>query len=113
MEYRKLGNSGLKVSEIGLGTNTFRKRIDEPTSIAIVNRAIEMGITYIDTADTYDQGGSEEFVGKALQAGFIRIGKGGCGAGEQGQDDPAQQNHKMTSPYDRHALLQKNPNSSK
>jgi len=67
MEYRKLGNSGLKVSEIGLGTNTFRKRIDEPTSLAIVNRAIELGITYIDTADTYDRGGSEEFIGKAIR----------------------------------------------
>lgn len=67
MKYRKLGNSGLEISEIGLGTNTFRRRIDEQTSIAIVNRAIELGVNYIDTADTYDRGGSEEFVGKAVK----------------------------------------------
>ena len=67
MEYRKLGNSGLKISEIGLGTNTFRKRIDEKTSVAIVNRAIELGVNYMDTADTYDSGGAEEFVGKAVK----------------------------------------------
>jgi len=67
MEYRRLGNAGLKISEIGLGTNTFRKRIDEKTSVAIVHRAIELGVNYIDTADTYDRGGAEEFVGKAVK----------------------------------------------
>ncbi len=67
MEYRKLGNSGLMVSAIGLGTNTFRRRIDERTSVAIVHRAVELGVNYIDTADTYDLGGAEEFIGKALR----------------------------------------------
>lgn len=67
MEYRKLGDSGLKVSEIGLGTNTFKWVIDEPTSITVVNRALELGINYIDTADMYGQGGSEEYIGKALK----------------------------------------------
>jgi aryl-alcohol dehydrogenase-like predicted oxidoreductase len=67
MEYRKLGRAGLKVSAIGLGTNTFRRRIDEKTSLAIVHRALELGVNYIDTADTYDLGGSEDFVGKALK----------------------------------------------
>ncbi len=67
MEYRKLGNSGLKVSEIGLGSNTFSWVIDEQTSAAVVNRAIETGINYVDTADLYDRGGSEEFVGKAIK----------------------------------------------
>lgn len=67
MEYRKLGKAGLKVSAIGLGTNTFRRRADEATSVAIVNRALDLGVNYIDTADTYDLGGSEEFVGKAVR----------------------------------------------
>jgi aryl-alcohol dehydrogenase-like predicted oxidoreductase len=67
VEYRKLGDSGLKVSEIGLGTNTFKWVIDEPTSLAIVNRALGLGINYIDTADVYGQGGSEEYIGKALK----------------------------------------------
>ncbi len=67
MEYRKLGNSGLKVSEIGLGGNTFGSRADERTSIAIINHALNIGINYIDTADMYGQGNSEELVGKAVK----------------------------------------------
>jgi aryl-alcohol dehydrogenase-like predicted oxidoreductase len=67
MEYRKLGNSGLKVSEIGLGANTFGWRIDEQASIRVLHFALEQGINYIDTADIYDHGQSEEFVGKALK----------------------------------------------
>ncbi len=67
MEYRNLGNSGLKVSEIGLGTNTFGGKVDQSTSEAIINRAIELGVNYIDTADMYSRGVSEEFVGKALK----------------------------------------------
>jgi aryl-alcohol dehydrogenase-like predicted oxidoreductase len=67
MEYRKLGNTGLKVSEIGLGTNTFSWIIGEQASASVVNRAMEMGINYIDTADLYARGGSEDFVGKAIK----------------------------------------------
>jgi len=67
VEYRKLGNSGLKVSEIGLGANTFGWRIDEQPSITVIHAALERGINYIDTADIYDRGRSEEFVGKALK----------------------------------------------
>ncbi len=67
MEYRRLGCSGLKVSEISLGTNTFGRRADEQTSIAIVKHALDMGINFIDTADTYDRGRSEEFIGKAVK----------------------------------------------
>jgi len=68
MEYRRLGNSGLKVSEIGLGGNNFGWWADEPTSIAVINHAIDMGINFIDTADEYDRGNSEEFVGKAVKS---------------------------------------------
>lgn len=67
MEYRRLGNSGLKVSAIGLGGDTFGWRADEQTSIDIIKAAIDLGINYIDTADMYDQGHSEEFVGKAVK----------------------------------------------
>ena len=67
MEYRKLGNSGLKVSEIGLGANNFGWRADESASIAVMNQAIDLGINFIDTADMYDRGRSEEFVGKAVK----------------------------------------------
>lgn len=68
MEYRRLGYTGLKVSEIGLGGNNFGRLADEQTSIAVINHAVDMGINFIDTADVYDQGRSEEFVGKAVKS---------------------------------------------
>jgi len=67
VEYRRLGRSGLKVSEIGLEGNNFGGRADEQTSVDIINSALEMGINFIDTAATYTQGRSEELVGKALK----------------------------------------------
>jgi aryl-alcohol dehydrogenase-like predicted oxidoreductase len=67
MEYRKLGNSGLMVSEIGLGGNNFGWWIDEPASLAVINQAMESGINFIDTADVYDRGHSEEIIGRALK----------------------------------------------
>jgi aryl-alcohol dehydrogenase-like predicted oxidoreductase len=67
MEYRRLGNSGLKVSEVGLGCNNFGMRIDQEATTAVVNAAIDAGITLFDTADVYGgQGKSEEMLGKAL-----------------------------------------------
>lgn len=68
MEYRRLGNSGLKVSEISLGGNVFGKWADESMSIAVINHALEMGINYIDTADMYGQGRSEELIGKTVKS---------------------------------------------
>ncbi len=67
MEYRKLGNSGLRVSEISLGGNNFGWYADEGTSNGVINHALDSGINYIDTADAYDKGRSEEFIGKALK----------------------------------------------
>jgi aryl-alcohol dehydrogenase-like predicted oxidoreductase len=67
MEFRKLGNSGLKVSEVGLGGNNFGWWVDEQTSAVVINSAIDAGINFIDTADVYDQGHSEEYIGKALK----------------------------------------------
>lgn len=67
MEYRKLGSSGLKVSEVGLGGNNFGWWADEQASIPVVHAAIDLGINFIDTADIYDRGHSEEYVGKALK----------------------------------------------
>jgi len=67
MEYRRLGSSGLKVSEVGLGGNNFGWWADEKTSITVINHALDMGVNFIDTADMYDRGHSEEFVGKAVK----------------------------------------------
>ena len=67
MEFRRLGNSGLKVSEVGLGGNNFGWWADERTSAVVINSAIDAGINFIDTADVYDQGHSEEFIGRTLK----------------------------------------------
>lgn len=69
MEYRRLGKSGLKVSAIGLGTGstTFAGRADEQTSLKIISHALDLGINFIDTAETYAEGRSEELVGKAVK----------------------------------------------
>jgi aryl-alcohol dehydrogenase-like predicted oxidoreductase len=65
MRTRKLGT--LDVTVVGLGTNNFGGRIDYEQSLAVVDEAIEQGITLFDTADIYSQGASEDFIGRALE----------------------------------------------
>lgn len=67
MEYRRMGRSGLKVSEICLGTMTFGHGADEAEAKAIVDLALEAGINFFDTANSYSNGRSEELLGKALK----------------------------------------------
>lgn len=67
MQYRRLGTSGLKVSVLGLGTNTFGGRADKETSIRVLNHAIDQGINFIDTANVYTESRSEEIIGEAVQ----------------------------------------------
>lgn len=67
MKYRQLGNSGLKVSVLGLGTNAFGGRADEDTSIRVLHHAADEGITFIDTANIYTGTRSEEIIGKAFE----------------------------------------------
>jgi aryl-alcohol dehydrogenase-like predicted oxidoreductase len=67
MKYRRLGRAGLFVSEIGLGGNTFGKFCDAAQTAAIVHQALDLGITFIDTADSYNGGLSESYIGQALQ----------------------------------------------
>jgi aryl-alcohol dehydrogenase-like predicted oxidoreductase len=67
MKVRNLGNSGLRVSEIGLGCNNFSFRIDLEATRAVVDKALELGITLFDTADIYgNRGGSETMLGQIL-----------------------------------------------
>ena len=66
MDYRKLGRSGLKVSPLCLGTMMFGGPTDEPTAARIIGKAREAGINFIDTADVYTEGRSEEIVGRAI-----------------------------------------------
>jgi len=64
---RTLGRGGPEVTVVGLGTNNFGGRIDYAASKAVVDEAIEQGITLFDTADIYSQGASEECIGRALE----------------------------------------------
>src|SRR5262249_29318900 len=68
MEYRRLGHSGLQVSVIGLGTNNFGPRIDYPAAERVLHQAVEEGINFIETSNTYGDGQAETFIGKALHA---------------------------------------------
>jgi aryl-alcohol dehydrogenase-like predicted oxidoreductase len=68
MQKRRLGNSGIEVSLVGLGANNFGGRTDLETSRRVIHRALDLGITLIDTADIYgNKGGSEEILGKVLE----------------------------------------------
>ncbi len=68
MEFRNLGDTGLKVSLAGLGCNNFGMTIDYEASEKVVGAALDSGINFFDTADCYGNGGSETFLGKALGA---------------------------------------------
>lgn len=66
MELRRLGNSGLLVSEFAMGAMTFGDEADEPATHAMLDRFVEAGGTFIDTADVYAKGRSEEYIGRWL-----------------------------------------------
>lgn len=67
MEYRYMGKTGLKVSELCLGAMTFGREADEATSHRMMDRFLDAGGNFIDTADVYSRGISEEIVGRWLQ----------------------------------------------
>jgi 1-deoxyxylulose-5-phosphate synthase len=64
MKHTRLGRTGLQVSRLCLGTMTFGLQCDEPTSVAIMDRAAEGGITFFDTADVYPLGGTGHTIGR-------------------------------------------------
>ncbi len=67
MEYRKLGRSGLTVSELCLGTMTFGRESDAEAARAIVAAALDAGVNFFDTANSYAKGASETLVGEILR----------------------------------------------
>lgn len=67
MHYRRLGRTGLKVSEVCLGCMTFGDEADEETSRQLVDQAIDSGVNFFDTANVYNEGASEEILGRALR----------------------------------------------
>ncbi len=68
MDYRRLGRSGLKVSPLCLGAMMFGDQADEEVSLRIVGKAREAGVNFIDTADAYGAGRSEQIVGRAIRS---------------------------------------------
>lgn len=92
MQYRTLGRTGIKVSPYALGTMMFGKMAnpDHEDGIRIIHKAIDAGINFIDTADRYSNGESEEIVGKALKGRRDSIVLATKFVGPMG-DDPNQQ----------------------
>ncbi|MGO4345324.1 aldo/keto reductase [Paenibacillus sp. MCAF9] len=92
MEYRKLGRTGLQVSEVSLGTMAFGRWIDEEASAAILDAALDHGINLVDTANVYGEGESERILGNLLKERRHQIvlatkvhGRVGEGANDSGQ----------------------------
>jgi aryl-alcohol dehydrogenase-like predicted oxidoreductase len=74
MEYVYLGRTGLQVSRFCLGTMTYGEwDLDEKTSLSVIARVLDSGINFVDTADTYGKGSTEEIIGKALQGRRDRV----------------------------------------
>jgi aryl-alcohol dehydrogenase-like predicted oxidoreductase len=67
MEYRRLGATGLKVSELCLGCMTFGRETDEATARRIIDRYLELGGNFLDTANVYAAGASEEITGRIIK----------------------------------------------
>lgn len=88
MQYRVLGRSGVKVAPLALGTGNFADPTPEAEASRILNRALDAGINLIDTSNSYSDGASESFIGRALARGrrrheallatkaFYRVGAG-------------------------------------
>jgi aryl-alcohol dehydrogenase-like predicted oxidoreductase len=67
MEFRRVGESGLEVSVVGVGCNQFGRRVDAAGVARVVHAALDAGVTLFDTADIYGQGESERLLGAALR----------------------------------------------
>src|SRR5690349_16858162 len=91
MQTRTLQHTDLNVSRACFGTMTFGSQVDEAAAMRIVDRAMEGGVNFFDTANVYNAGGSETIVGKALKGRRDKVvlaskvrGRMGDGADESG-----------------------------
>ena len=73
MRTRMLGDDGPEVSVVGLGTNNFGRRCDLEQTRAVLDAALEAGVTLIDTADIYGDGSSEDYIGRVLEGRRDRV----------------------------------------
>jgi aryl-alcohol dehydrogenase (NADP+) len=107
MEHVRLGRTGLKVSKLCLGTMTFGSQCDEATSAAILDRAAEAGITFIDTSDVYPAvlriegvGQTEEILGRWLKGrrdDFVLATKGASPMGPRAWDVGGSRKHLLSA----------------
>jgi aryl-alcohol dehydrogenase-like predicted oxidoreductase len=73
MEYRSMGNTGVRVSAVGLGTNQFGGKVDQDGVNDIIDAALDLGVNLIDTADVYQDGRSEATLGVALKGRWEKV----------------------------------------
>ncbi|MBI1982722.1 MAG: aldo/keto reductase, partial [Acidobacteria bacterium] len=66
MEYRVLPHTGLRISRLSFGTMTFGSQTDESVALRMIDRCLDAGINFIDTANVYNQGRAESILGMAL-----------------------------------------------
>lgn len=93
MQYRRMGNTGLEVSNLCLGTMAFGRWSDEKTSLDIISQSIDLGINFVDTADFYGKGQDWE----------VKVGTGESEAFGQRLKRPARQNgdlHQVRLPHE-------------
>lgn len=72
MKYRQLGNTGTRVSPLCLGTMSFGERVNQAMATRMIGEAVDAGINFVDTADCYGMGVSEQMIGKALKENGTR-----------------------------------------
>ena len=100
MRYTQLGNTGLKVSVVGLGTNQFGGKVDQQDTNEIISTALDAGINFIDTANIYQDGASEAFIGKALRGRrheMVLATKVGMKMGDRPNETGASRKHILDS----------------
>jgi len=96
MRTRNLGDGGPEVSVVGLGTNNFGRRCDYDQTVAVIDAALDAGITLFDTADIYGQGMSEDYIGRALEGRRDRVilaTKFGSPMEERPEDSPGRREY--------------------
>ena len=103
MDYRQLGKTGLRVSPVCLGTMMFGGPTSEADSIRIMHKAYDQGINFIDTADMYSVGGSEEVVGKAIadRRDKVVLATKGTNAMGDGPNDYGASRYHLTAAVDK------------